>query len=60
MCSSQTTGHNKIQGTCPYGCSGRWTGLQEKCDTCENNILQITILLTILQNKYMSNLVRTV
>ncbi|XP_053398639.1 multiple epidermal growth factor-like domains protein 10 isoform X3 [Mercenaria mercenaria] len=32
QCRSQTTGQHKIEGMCPYGCSGRWSGQNGKCN----------------------------
>ncbi|XP_053394389.1 uncharacterized protein LOC123524797 isoform X1 [Mercenaria mercenaria] len=31
-CDGEVTGKMKIDGICPYGCSGRWTGQNGACD----------------------------
>ncbi|XP_060566091.1 receptor-type tyrosine-protein phosphatase epsilon-like isoform X2 [Ruditapes philippinarum] len=37
MCKSQTTGFAKIEGWCPYGCKGRWSGHNGTCNIeCSN------------------------
>ncbi|XP_053395680.1 cell death abnormality protein 1-like [Mercenaria mercenaria] len=32
-CNNEITGQMKIDGFCPYGCTGRWTGINGACNT---------------------------
>lgn len=37
-CAAEITGKHQIDGVCPYGCSERWTGTDQKCNIGKESI----------------------